>query len=63
MDETKAREILKDAIQPDNRLYNLSWYLCQDDESMIVLDAQFELQELKAIIWWMENMPILPSPK
>ena len=59
MNEKKARKILGDWIQGDETLFCLGHYIAwpspSDDKERIVLDAQFSLDELEAIAWWMRN--------
>jgi len=56
MDEKKARELLSEAVEGDNCLYDLSWYLeWLDGEDYATLDGCFEAEELEAIAWWMKN--------
>jgi len=54
MDEEQARKILGDWIQEDESLMSISQYLSWDGGDAC-LDAYFSLDELKAIVWWMEN--------
>jgi len=60
MDEKEARFILERWIESDNSLYTgagnpyIHWN-SKDKEKGAVLDGNFELNELKAIVWWMEN--------
>lgn len=55
MDESKAREILKDWIKEDQTLYHLGcpYLMCGQDFN--TLDGDFDLDELEAIAWWMRN--------
>jgi len=57
MNEEKARKILGDAIQSDNSLYDVGWYInwCGPSEKGVSLDALFTIEELEAIVWWMKN--------
>ena len=56
MNEEKARKILGDWIQDDGGLYCLGIYLHYNPgDGCAVLDAEFSLEELQAIVWWMEN--------
>lgn len=58
MDEKKAREILGSDIQDDESLYCLGRYLYWNKDEKngdAVLDAEFSVDELEAIAWWMRN--------
>ena len=58
MNETEARGILGNAIQPDNGLYDLSGYLFwdkTDGTDEITLDGRFSADDLEAYVWWMNN--------
>jgi hypothetical protein len=58
MTEQRAREILGEAIQPNGRLYNLSWYLDWSERTepdKATLDGEFTADQLEAIAWWMRN--------
>ena len=56
MNETKAREILKNAIQSDGSLFDLGHYIhWEKDSSEITLDDTFTIEELEAIVWWVRN--------
>lgn len=56
MDEAKAREILKTAIQPDGGLHDRGQYLAWiPGKKLATLDAEFDADELEAIAWWMRN--------
>lgn len=58
MNETKVREILKQAIQPDGSLYDLGRYLNWNRGSEeVTLDDKFTVEELEAITWWVRNKP------
>ena len=55
MDEEKAREILGSYITGDG-LYCLGRYLYWEKGSKeATLDAEFSIDELEAIVWWMRN--------
>lgn len=56
MNEAKARKILGNAIEEDNRLTGQYWWLV--DGGDICLDGDFTLEQLEAIVWWMKNMEI-----
>ena len=56
MNEQKAREILGTTIQPDNSLYCLGQYIAwHPDSKEATLDAEFTIEEITAISWWMNN--------
>ena len=56
MNELEARIILGDSIKADDRLDSLRHYMdWTPGDSNIRLDDWFELEELKAIVWWMEE--------
>lgn len=57
MNKEKALEILKDCIKPNGGLYHLGWYMAWNiDDKDITLDGDFTLDELKAVVWYMEHM-------
>jgi len=64
MNEQQAREILKHSIRPDNSLYNCGHYTSwnKGDET-ICLDDNFDVEELRAIVWWMEHFSIKGESK
>lgn len=56
MDEAAARKILDDWIQGDNGLYCPGrWVDWRVGANSIALDAEFDLEELEALVWWMKN--------
>ncbi len=56
MNETRAREILGDTVQPDYSLYCLGHYThWTPGDKDATLDCQFTADELEAIAWWMRN--------
>jgi len=57
MNEDLAKHILKDAIQKDNSLRNVSSYLFWTPKfpKEVTIDGEFSIEYLKAIIWWAEN--------
>lgn len=55
MDETKAKEILGTAIKPNGDLYCCGTYIYYDKKLGLTLDGDFDLDYLKAVIWWIEN--------
>lgn len=57
MNIDKATEILKEYIQDDKSLYNLGAYIAYEPGDIsVTLDGEFNIDELKAISWWMENI-------
>lgn len=57
MNEEKARELLKEYIQPNNDLMPRGeeftrWYT---DEENPIIDGCFSPDELEAIAWWVRN--------
>lgn len=54
MDESEARRILGGAIQGDDSLYDLDWYIAESYDQ-IYLDWKFSVEDLEAIVWWMRN--------
>lgn len=59
MDESKAREILGDAVCVDGRLGGLNPYIWTDcRDGRVCLDAKFTVDQLEAVVWWMRNQPI-----
>lgn len=61
MNEQRAREILGDRIKPDNRLYDGTYYVCWPavgGPQTVVLDSEFDADDLEAIAWWMRNMKV-----
>lgn len=58
MDEKRAREILGVAIRPDNSISCVGHYMAwKPGDADIALDSTFEIEELEAILWWMQNHP------
>ncbi len=59
MNEKKARKILAEWVQGDGSLFCLgqyvAWPLAGNEKEYIVLDAQFSVEDLEAITWWMRN--------
>jgi len=58
MNEEKAREILGDIIKEDNSLFCLGQYIAWPigvSTRKICLDAYFKIEELEAIVWWVNN--------
>lgn len=60
MNEEKARQILRGVIEDDNSLhdadnYTVKWSPEGYDYEEINLDGVFEVEYLKALVWWMEN--------
>jgi len=60
MNEQMARKILRDVIEDDNSLhdsdnYTVEWSPETQDNEDVSLDGVFEVEYLKALIWWMEN--------
>ena len=56
MNKKRAREILGDDIKEDGSLHCLGRYLnwnVGDEE--VTLDADFSVEELEAIAWWVGN--------
>lgn len=58
MNEEKAREILQYAIQPDNSLDSLGHYVDWHGGTTVTLDGTYSLEDLKAMVWWMENKKV-----
>ena len=58
MDEKRAREILGTDIRDDNSLYCGLRYLFWNGEQ-ITLDADFTVDELEAIVWWVKNKTVV----
>jgi len=56
MNEAKAREVLRDAIEEDGSLYSLGWYL-EWKGGEAILDGSFSAEDLEAIVWWMRKHP------
>jgi len=66
MNEEKAREILKPYIKPNNALsgngpktYPRSYISWSPHETATLIggyQSSFTVDQLKAIVWWMENM-------
>ena len=51
-----ARKILGETIKPDGSLYNISPYTSwRVDNDYIVLDADFTVEELEAIVVWVKE--------
>lgn len=62
MDEENAREILKDAIQPDNSLYNCREYIAWPSyrgSNLICIDGTINVEYLEAVVWWTKNKKII----
>jgi hypothetical protein len=56
MNEERSREILKEAIQEDGSLYHPHPYIeWITGDKRITIDGRFNLKELKALIYWVEN--------
>lgn len=56
MNEAQATKILEGSILKDNSLHNLyNYFDWSIGETNIVLDGQFDIEELEAIAWWMRN--------
>ena len=56
MNEERAKEILGDRIQADGGLFdrrNCINYFPEDPK--ILLAAEFDVEELEAIVWWMRH--------
>ena len=54
--EERVREILSDAIQPDESLHDTHWYInWEQGDKEVTLDLACTVEELKAIVWWMEH--------
>lgn len=59
MNEAEARRILGDTVQPDDSLFCLGHYTCwRPDDTEIVLDDRFSVEELEAMVWWMRNKSV-----
>lgn len=61
MDEKQARKILGRHIKEENDLgpsyaKGSMGYLSWEPEDDITLDGSYSPEQLKAIVWWMENM-------
>ena len=61
MNEERAREILKDAIDDDRHLYvssthdpYVSWH-AGVNSLFVTLEGIYSLEYLRALVWWMEN--------
>ena len=55
MNEEKAREILGEMIK-DNKLHCINPYIHWFPGSeYIMLDGDFDVEDLEAIAWWMKN--------
>lgn len=58
MDETTARKILAEYVQPDNSLEGgiafVSWPR-HGDSRTICLDGDFSTEDLEAFAWWMRH--------
>ena len=68
MNDEHARVILQSAlfapgdVCTETALSSLGWYLCaRAGEGSAVLDGQFTIEELEAIVMWMRN-PALCAP-
>ena len=56
MNKEKAQEILEEYIQSNGGLFCLSHYLSwAPGDKEIILDCEFDADELEAIVWWMRN--------
>jgi len=56
VNEDRAREILKNYIEPDSGLYSLGHYMAwTPGDDIITLDCKFDVEELEAIAWWIRN--------
>lgn len=56
MTDDEAMDVLKEWIKPDGGLFCLGQYVAYTPgESTVVLDAEFSIDELEAIVWWMKN--------
>lgn len=58
MDEVTAKTLLGPSVCPDNSLRCSDSYVCwpsNGDKSFVVLDGEFDADELEAITWWMRN--------
>ena len=57
MTKSDAEEILDFAIRPNGDLFNLGQYIAWNvGDKDITLDADFSIDELEAIVWWMKNV-------
>ncbi|QJR79592.1 hypothetical protein CA267_001665 [Alteromonas pelagimontana] len=61
MNEEKARAILGERIQPDNSLHDSTDWVDWTGDDSIQLDADFSVDELEAIAWWMRNKTHAPT--
>lgn len=58
----EACEYLKDDIQSDGSLYNLSNYMCWNKGDMnATLDGVFDVEDLEAIMVYMKGISETPS--
>lgn len=69
MNETSARKLLDDTIQPDGSLKEtddnwIEWPL-RPDGKVISIDGCFTADQLEALAWWIRNsvIPAMPPEK
>lgn len=55
MNEQQARDILKDAIQPDGGLQDDWPYVWWEKGRGIALDDVYSPEYLEALVWWVKN--------
>lgn len=57
MTEQRARQILGEAVKPNDELYGSEEYLAWPSKyaEAATLDGHFTADELEAIAWWMRN--------
>lgn len=60
MNEKRARMILKSAIRTDNSLCDMDRYLYWNGRC-IHIDADFTVEELEAIVWWVKHKTVIYS--
>ena len=59
MNEKIARDILGNIITDKGDLYSLGHYVCWNlGDDTIKLDDEFTINELKAIVWWIDHKTI-----
>jgi hypothetical protein len=58
VDESRAREILGEWIQPDGSLRDDGmWLQWKPGANKLTFEGYLTIDHLKALVWWIENHP------
>lgn len=56
MHEQAARDVLANAIRPDDSLHNMDWYIdWSPGQDTARIDGIFSAHTLQAVAWWMQH--------